>query len=322
MKRFIYAAPDPVQELADAQRATAKPPAPAILRRRATAVAVAFILLACGEARAVDVDASDYVPLPAGTNLLLYYAQYATRSEYISTSGVSLTRNTGLDSYVNVLRYVHYFDIAGFTVAPEVLIPAGTLYNGRIGGLELDSAAGFGDPIVAVAFWMVNNKATQTYIGITPYLFIPVGQYNPAASLNMGESRWKLDTQAGWYQGMGNGFSFQITGDAIWYGDNTSAGGGSQVLSQDMTFQFQAWLSYAFTDTWQASIGYSKYWGGDEFLDGLPTGNATERDQVRVEISKFITPTFQVLGSIQRDFNTSGGFPEDFRGTLRLMQVF
>ncbi|MFG1392301.1 transporter [Xanthobacter agilis] len=322
MKRFIYAAPDPIQDHAAAQRVTPKRSALATMRRRAATVTVAFTLLACGEARAVDVNASDYVPVPAGTNLLLYYAQYATRSEYISTSGVGMTRNTGLDSYVNILRYVHYFDVAGFTVAPEVLIPAGTLYNGRIGGVELDSAAGFGDPIVAVAFWMVNNKATQTYIGITPYLFVPVGQYNPAAALNIGENRWKLDTQAGWYQGLGNGLSFQITGDAIWYGDNTGAGSGSQVLSQDTTFQFQFWLSYSFADTWQASIGYSKYWGGNEFLNGRPTGNATERDQARFELSTFITPTFQVLGLIQRDFNTSGGFPEDFRSTLRLMQVF
>lgn len=273
-------------------------------------------------ARAIDVNSSDYLPAPAGTNLLLFYAQYATRSEYESTSGATLSQNTSLDSYVNILRYVHYFDFAGFRMAAQALLPAGTLYNARIGGVELDAAAGVGDPILSGVWWVVNNKATESYFAIAPYLFVPVGQYDSSAALNLGENRWKLDLQAGWHQGLGNGFTFQLTGDVIWYGNNADAGGGTQTLSQDNTYQFQAWLSYAFAPTWSASVGYSKYWGGTEYLSGVATGNATERDQVRLELSKFITPTFQVLGLVQRDFNTSGGFPEDFRGTVRLMQAF
>ncbi|MDI4663493.1 transporter [Xanthobacter autotrophicus] len=285
-------------------------------------LALVLLPLLSARAGAVDVNASDYVPAPGGTNLLLFYSQYATRSSYEGTSGPAISQDTGLDSYVNILRYVHYFEIAGITVAPQVLIPAGTLYDGRIAGVPLDAAAGLGDPIIATTFWVVNNKATQTYIGVMPYLFVPLGQYKAADALNMGENRWKLDLQVGWYQGLGSGFALQLTGDAMWYGDNTDAGGGGLVLTQDNTYQLQAWLSYSFAETWQAAIGYSKYWGGTEYLDGLATGNATQRDQVRLELSKFITPTFQVLGLIQRDFNTSGGFPEDFRGTVRLMQVF
>jgi len=275
-----------------------------------------------GAARAADVNSSDYLPAPAGTNLLVFYSQYATRSEYKSTSGLTLSQDTGLDSYVNILRYVHYFDIGGILVAPQVLIPAGTLYNGRIAGTSLDSAAGLGDPILATTVWVVNNKATQTYIGIMPYLFVPLGQYSAGQALNLGENRWKLDLQSGWYQGLPNGFALQLTGDVTWYGDNTEAGNGAQTLSQDPTYQFQAWLSSAFAPTWSAAVGYSQFWGGTEYLAGVPTGNATERSQVRLELSKFITPTFQVLGLIQRDFATSGGFPEDFRGTVRLLQVF
>lgn len=275
-----------------------------------------------GLARAADVNSSDYLPAPAGTNLLVFYSQYATRSQYESTSGLTLSDGTGLDSYVDILRYVHYFDIGGVLVAPQVLIPAGTLYNGRIGGTEFDAAAGLGDPILATTVWVVNNKATQTYIGIMPYLFVPLGQYSAGEALNLGENRWKLDLQTGWYQGLASGFAFQLTGDVVWYGDNTEAGNGAQTLSQDPTYQFQGWLSYAFAPTWSAAVGYSQFWGGTEYLAGVATGNATERSQVRLELSKFITPTFQVMGLVQRDVANSGGFPEDFRGTVRLLQVF
>lgn len=285
-------------------------------------LAVFCAMLAGSSAWAADVNSGDYLPAPAGTNLLVFYSQYATRDEYVSASGQTISNGTGLDSYVNILRYVHYFDIGGFTVAPQVLIPAGTLYNGRLGGASFDAAAGLGDPILATTVWVVNNKATQTYIGIMPYLFLPVGQYSAGEVLNLGENRWKLDLQAGWYQGLTNGVALQLTGDVIWYGDNARAGNGTQTLSQDPTYQLQAWLSHAFAPTWSAAVGYSQFWGGTEYLAGMPTGNSTERSQVRLELSKFITPTFQVLGLVQRDVATSGGFPEEFRGTVRLLQVF
>ncbi|WP_454917002.1 transporter [Xanthobacter sediminis] len=285
-------------------------------------ICLAGALLAPEAARAIDVNSADYLPAPAGTNLLLFYSQYATRSEYESTSGAVLSQDTGLDSYINILRYVHYFDVAGYRMAVQALVPAGTLYNGRVGGASLDAAAGLADPILSAAFWLINNKATESYVAIAPYLYVPVGQYSPGAALNIGENRWKLDLQAAYYQGLGSGFALQLTGDVIWYGSNGEAGNGLETLKQDNTYQFQAWLSYAFAPTWSAAVGYSKYWGGTEYLSGITTGNATQRDQVRLELSKFVTPTFQVLGLVQRDFNTSGGFPEDFRGTVRLMQVF
>lgn len=267
---------------------------------------------------AIDVNSSDYLPAAPGTNLLLFYSQYAERSEYVSSSGVVTSADTGLASYVNILQYVHYLDVGGFTVAPQVLIPTGTLYDAKLGGVNLGSAAGFSDPIFAMPVWLVNNAATQTYVGLTPYLFVPLGQYDAGSPLNMGENRWKLDLQAGWRQGLGNGFALQLTADVTWYGVNNEAGTGRQSLTQDNTYQLQAWLSYSFAKTWSVAAGYAKLWGGTEYLDGIPTGNSTERDQIRLELSTFVTPTFQVLGLVQRDFNTSGGFPEDFRGTVRL----
>lgn len=291
-------------------------------RAKAFALACMIFLALPATASAIDVNSTDYLPAPAGANLLLFYSQYATRSEYISTAGTTLTQDTSLDSYIDILRYVNYFDVAGFRAGVQALLPAGTLYNGRVGGLELDAAAGVADPILSAALWLINSRETASYVAIAPYLYIPLGQYSPGAALNLGENRWKLDVQAGYYQGLANGFSFQLTGDVIWYGSNDQAGNGTQSLTQDNSYQFQGWLSYAFAPTWSASVGYAKYWGGTEYLSGTPTGNATERDQVRFEISKFITPAFQILGLVQRDFNTSGGFPEDFRGTVRLLQVF
>ncbi|STV71642.1 QbdB protein [Klebsiella michiganensis] len=48
----------------------------------------------------------------------------------------------------------------GFTVAPQVLMPYGRLFNGSLGGARLDSASGLGDPILAAPVWLVNNPST------------------------------------------------------------------------------------------------------------------------------------------------------------------
>lgn len=271
---------------------------------------------------AIDVNSQDWLPAPAGTNFFLNYTIYGTRSEYISNSGAKIDDNTSLDSFVNILRYVHFVDVGGMLGVVQAVLPMGGLYNAELGGVELNNSAGVGDPVVAAALWPINNKKTETYVAIEPFLFIPLGQYDKSDAVNFGENRWKLDLQVGWYQGLGNGFATQLTLDAIWYGDNDQAGGGYQTLSQDNTYQFQGWLSYGFSPTFRGAIGYAKLWGGTEFLDGVETGNATERDQIRLELSKFLTPTFQVLGDVSRDIETEGGFKEDFRGTLRLLQVF
>lgn len=286
-------------------------------------VASAVILLGAAErAHAIDVNASDYVPAPVGTNLLIFYSQYTTSNEYRMTIGNTIEGQMGLDTYVDTSRYVRYVDIFGLTSTLQVIVPVGTLYNARISGVSLDAAAGVADPILANGLWLLNDRSKGTYLGICQYLFIPVGQYDAGKSLNLGENRWKYDLQAGYYQDIGFNFAFQITGDVVFYGASDSTGTGMQRLTQDNTYKVQLWLSCRVDPGWSVGVGYSQYFGGTEYLDGVITGNDTEKGQIRMEMSKFITPTFQALGELQRDVNATAGFPESLRAMVRLTQVF
>ena len=116
--------------------------------------------LVTGPAHAVDLNSQDLIPAPAGTDAVLGYFSYATRDSFTPTGGGELKRDTGLDSFVSIFRYVHYMDIGGFMVAPQVLLPYGRLYNGSLNGVRLDSASGLGDPIFAAPVWLVNNPDT------------------------------------------------------------------------------------------------------------------------------------------------------------------
>ncbi|HIE72568.1 MAG TPA: hypothetical protein EYP98_21730, partial [Planctomycetes bacterium] len=59
---------------------------------------------------AIDVNSHDWLPAPAGTNFFLNYSIYATRDKYVDKAGNDIKKDTGLDSFVDVLRYVHFTD--------------------------------------------------------------------------------------------------------------------------------------------------------------------------------------------------------------------
>lgn len=275
-------------------------------------------------AMAVDVNSADYVPAPAGTSIAAFYTTYTTRGSYKAVGGSEITQDTNLESFVAMPRLIHYMDIGGITVAPQVLAPVGTLFNGKLGGASLKSTGGAADVILAAPIWFGNNAQSATYFAITPYLFVPVGSYKIGDPLNLGENRWKFDLQAGLAQGLSPDVLLQVTGDVMWYGTNSDAiGRGIGRLEQDNTYQLQTWLSYIppSDKTWRVAVGYSKYWGGQQRLNGALTGAATESDQIRFELSKFVTPDFQILGQIQHDIAATGGFREDLRATIRLLKI-
>ncbi|URR20371.1 transporter [Klebsiella quasipneumoniae] len=206
-------------------------------------LAACTLWLATGPAHAVDLNSQDLIPAPAGTDAILGYFTYATRDSFTPTGGGEIKQETGLDSFVSIFRYVHYMDVGGFTVAPQVLLPYGRLYNGSLNGVRLDSASGLGDPILAAPVWLVNNPSTT--FAIVPYLYLPAGSYDAGRTLNVGENRWKFDLQLGGVQQLGNGFATQLSTDVMWYGVNDDASGiGTGRLKQDNTYQFQGWVNW------------------------------------------------------------------------------
>lgn len=67
-------------------------------------------------------------------------------------------------------------DVGGFTVAPQVLMPYGRLYNGSLGGVRLDSASGLGDltallALLAIYFVGAEQGATSMFSGTQVHEF-------------------------------------------------------------------------------------------------------------------------------------------------------
>ncbi|MCY1288266.1 putative MetA-pathway of phenol degradation [compost metagenome] len=279
-------------------------------------------LLACclsvtPPARALDLDAGDYVAAPAGTTLGLLYLQGAER-DHLYQRGERIADSPGLDSQIGMLRLVHYTDLAGFRVAPQVLLPFGRL-DGRDG---LEDSSGLADPILAMPLWLLNDPDRRRYFGITPYLFLPLGEYDSDDDLNLGENRWKLDLQAGFATGLTERLSLDLAADVMFYGRNRHYGSGRWTHRQKPSYQYQGFLRYQLTPTLDLRGGLSWLDGGENRVDRQWLDDRQESGKWSLGCSWFFLPKTQVAATYGRDFEVENGFREEHRLNIRLMQVF
>ncbi|TWI45217.1 outer membrane putative beta-barrel porin/alpha-amylase [Pseudomonas duriflava] len=276
-------------------------------------------------ARAVDVNAGDYTALPAGTNVALWYQQYSRSDQYHPDNGSTNRAGTSLKSNISIVRLIHFMKVGGITIDPQILLPFGHVYDARISGQSLSSATGLADPIIGATFWLVNQPAagmSGRYFGITPLIYLPFGSYDKHDALNLGENRFKGDLQLGWIEPLWGKISFELYGDAVFYGHNNDAGNGNQTLKQDPTYQIQTNLRYDFDPTRRVAFGYSAITGGKQFLESDYTGQKTQVQQVRVEYQQMVNRSVQLSAQLTHDTHVDGGFQEDIGINLRALLVF
>jgi hypothetical protein len=293
---------------------------------------LALVGLGSMPCRALDYQPFDWVPAKPGVNVVMGYYEYGKYNEYSNFLTGTVTYDTNLDSSIGVLRYLHYGAIAGHAYVLDLVVPFGTLSNGKIGGEPLGSASGVADPIASVGFWFINEPDRRRYLSAAVFVSLPIGSYDQRRPLNLGANRWQTDLQVDFTQGFLDKFTIDVSGDWISYGNNNEAGTGSQSLSQDATYGAYAWLSYDVTSTLRRamptaiqaslSIGYAGTFGGVQRLDGVPTGAKTDEQQIRLSYSQFITPSWQGVLSVSHDVTASGQFKQNFGLLLRVAKLF
>ena len=277
--------------------------------------------------RAIDYQPFDWVPMPPRTSVAMLYYQFATRRELDNTITGSISADTRLDSHLGIARYLYYQEALGVPYVIDILLPFGTLRNGRVGGVELEHASGLGDPTLSLGFWMVNQSQAKRYVSAVSFLTFPLGSYDEGRPLNIGSHRFQHDLQADFTQGVLGKLTLDLSADWIWYGPNDRAG-SRQRLSQDSSFGTYAWLSYDTASLWQSplpsalSVGYAGSYGGKQRLDGVETGAETGEQQLRVSYAQFVTPHMQGLLSVSRDVSVRGQFKQAVGVLARIAAVF
>jgi hypothetical protein len=291
-----------------------------LVRPDIVASAVAALALLPTSGMAIDTDADDYVASPPGTNLSLLYYQHVQRDSLFS-NGNQVPGNAGLESDTGILRVVHYLKLGDYVLDPQFILPFGS-ETGTNDASSLGSATGLADLTLAATTWLVNDDKTNTYLGITPFLFLPTGTYDKTKPLNWGENRWKFTLQSGYQRGITDKLSIVFFGDATVFGNNDQFGPSAATLKENPLYQGQFYMRYTISPTIDTFVGYSYLAGGATTVNGVNQNDRQKETKFSLGGGYFFTPKIELFGAYGQDISMANGFKESHRINLRLSVTF
>lgn len=289
-------------------------------RSLGVSLVVAGSALYMASVHAIDVSPGAYIPAPAGKSIGMLYLGGGSADSYTPRKGPSLDNDTRLKTQSALLRLFYMDDIANTRVQYQLAVPYGR-QDLKLNGRDIGDTTGYADPFVAVTAWPINDPANKEYLGVSSYLYMPLGKFDHDSSLNMGSNRYVVAFQAGHSKAWGS-WRLDTNVDVSFYTDNDESGVAKGRLEQDPTFVLQPWLSYTFANRLTTSVGFTKAWGGRSELEGIDTNRATDSLRGRVGMGYWVTPKAQVYAEMARDLEVEGGYKFDYTGFLRLTYVY
>lgn len=273
-----------------------------------------------------------YLPLPAGTSLLCTYYNYVSAGK-LYKNGTKKGPSDDYDKSVNVgmVRYIHYMNVGnalygdgGFTINPQFIVPFADIslngnYEALSGGKDI-SATGFGDPVVLSTFWLVNDPKNKLWVGFTPWLTIPLGQYKKNRLANPSGNRWAIKPEMGVVKGIGDMGYLELTLGGEFYTENGEYQGNKK-LEQDPTIQAEVHYSYDITKKFGTALDYYYSNGGETKINGVRQNNPLNNHGLGLSLFVMLGSSNQLLVSYRYDFAVKTGTDDKTLG-LRWTYLF
>ncbi|MDO6709734.1 transporter [Aliiglaciecola sp. 2_MG-2023] len=268
----------------------------------------------------VNTDPGDYRPLPDGYNLgVLYYQDTSLDTFYVD--GYEIADGPTLSTNVGLARFVHYMEVGGFVIDPQVVLPFADIKL-NAGETEL-SASGIGDPLMGATIWLFNDTKSQAAFGVTGWVSFPLGSYHEEqGAINVGENRYKLITQAAYVSPIYNKFSFEIIAEYTFFGDNDDFGSSGITKQQDAQYGVQTHLSYHMSDATKLAFSYYHDFGAETEVAGVKQNDELNSSRFQISVQHFLAPDWQAQVQYGRSISVENGFYEDSFVNLRLLKVF
>lgn len=285
-----------------------------------TAICILLFAVLCLRAdlsMAIDGNARDYIPLPPGTNLGIIYFQHLDAHRFYS-DGKEVPGDNKLEVNAPIVRMVHYTTLWGMTIDPQFVIPVYGTAHTKIGALGLDqSTTSMGDLTIGCTFWFVNKPEKTFWVGFTPWVTFPTGNFNHdkfVSSSALASNRYTFTSQFGVEKGLGYGFHLSAFVEGAFYTDNKdwmSATGGKATQSKDPTFLSQISLSYDITKTTFASVKWRYLACGETEVAGVKQKDGADDHRVDLALFHMLTKTDQLMFEYQKTVQVKNGYDSD-----------
>lgn len=266
----------------------------------------------------MDLDSGDYIAAPAGTNIALFYLQYAKRNSLYDSDNKS-PGSYGLESEIGILRFAHFTELFSYITAPQVIIPFGQLKASKDIAKYGDSSGLLGDIIFASPTWLINDSVEGRYWGISPYLTIPTGHYSKDKTLNIGENRYKLTLQTSYLKIFDNKIGLDISGDITFYGKNDDY--QESYLKQDLGYQLQTSTFYKVNNSFDLRTGLS-YSDLGKTKDKSISFDSTKQSKFWVGSAINLSKKSNLIFTYGKDIKVENGFKEKDRVNFRFMYAY
>lgn len=273
------------------------------------------------QAAEIPTDPGDYLPLPAGTDLLVFYLQHNHFNAYYS-DGKKQAGDFEMASNVGILRYVHYMELGGFIINPQVVVPFGEIQLKKpFAGLSEMSITDVGDPMLAATTWLYNNPETRRYIAMSTTAVLPLGGYDgDRGPINMGANRWSGIFHLAYVTPVTAKSMFELVTEYAVYGKNDDFLGMTQ--KRDDFYGVQGHLSYTPVPGSRFGVSYFHDYGGETELNGVSQGDKLDNSRWLLSAATQLTADTQLLLQYGDSIKVENGPYERQRVNLRLVKVF
>ncbi len=282
---------------------------------RCFARAVVCCALLAASTNAWAANARDYIPLPDKTFLFIPYVNHIYGNKSYS-DGHLATSNANLTETIGILRPVYFTKVApalygdgGFVIDPQMLFIFGEAHlDGAAFGNTAYQASGIADPQFLATFWFVNAPKDQLWVGFTPYLTVPLGQYDKTQPLNLGKNRWAFKPEIGIVKGFGPVYLDLIV-NSEFYTDNSDTS-----TSQDALIGAEAHLSYDITKSWFVAADYYYANGGATKVAGVQQHDSQSTSTVGASFFWMVGTNNQLMVQYNTNFYVRNGIRTDTYG--------
>ncbi|SEG66563.1 transporter [Marinobacterium lutimaris] len=287
-------------------------------RKLLPAALAAGSMLLCQQAFAIaeTVHPRDYIPAPAGVNLSVTYFDHRSGDD-VYVDGDKVASNGDLEANAVIERLIHFTEIFGMPADPQIIIPVVDLDV----GIQGQDSSGVGDIFFGSTFWPVADDKNKQWFGITPFLYVPTGEYDKDQAVNVGANRYSFVLQAGYVKALTDNLYLDVIGEVQWYGDNDDFL-GNNTLAKDEAYRLSAMLSYDVSPAGYIWGRYAKQIGGEESLNGTTLADSKmDTDTASIGYTHWLNKSLQMQVEYTRDLSVDNGIAVD-GATLRMVIPF
>lgn len=201
----------------------------------------------------IDSIPTDYIAIKPGMSVMSI--NYLNRNSIGPYNNYDKSTNDSISQNTTYLRFNYGSQIGNYITSYGIAIPYSNIQtNGEtLSSFIGKESVGLNDITFSSTLWLISNRKTKKYLGISLILVTPTGEYDNKQLLNIGENRYKYILNAGYISPVTENITFEFSPEIVFYGDNNSS---VKNVEQKPSYAINTNLRYKINKSYETFTGY------------------------------------------------------------------